>query len=81
MIINVLVKPGSKKGPLVEPITAPSEPPKKYTVYLREKPHDGEANQALIKLLSDYFGVAKSCIEIKQGAKGHQKTIEIIGKD
>ena len=80
MIINVLVKPGSKKGPLVEPMEAPSVSPKNYTVYLREKPHDGEANQALVKLLSDYFDVAKSCIEIKQGAKGHQKTIEIIGK-
>ena len=81
MIINVLVKPGSKKGPLVEPMEAPSEPPKNYIVYLREKPHDGEANQALIKLLADYFDVANSCVVIKQGAKGHQKTIEIIGKN
>jgi hypothetical protein len=81
MIINVTVKPGSKKGPLVEQIEAPSESPKNsYIVYLREKPHDGEANQALIKLLADYFGVAKSCIEIKSGTKGHQKTLEIIGK-
>lgn len=83
MIINVTVKPGSKKGPLVERIGAPSDSPKNsenYIVFLREKPHDGEANQALIKLLSDYFGVAKSCIEIKSGAKGHQKTLEIIGK-
>lgn len=88
MIINVQVKPNSKKGPLVEPtrvgnepIEAPSEPPKNYTVYLREKPHDGEANQALVRLLADYFDVAKSCVVIKQGAKGHQKTIEIIGKN
>lgn len=81
MIIDVTVKPGSKKGPLVERIEAPSEAPKNtYIVYLREKPHDGEANAALIKLLADYFDVAKSCVEIKAGAKGHQKTLEIIGK-
>ena len=78
MIINVLVKPNSKKGPLIEaPSISPKDP---YIIYLREKPHDGEANTALIKLLADYFGVAKSCIEIKNGAKGHSKTIEIIGK-
>ena len=79
MIISVTVKPNSKKGPLVESIGAPSDSPK-FTVYLREKPHDGEANTALVKLLADYFDVAKSCVEIKAGAKGHQKTIEIIGK-
>ena len=79
MIISVTVKPNSKKGPLVESIGAPGDSPK-FTVYLREKPHDGEANTALVKLLADYFDVAKSCVEIKAGAKGHQKTIEIIGK-
>ena len=48
-----------------------------YTVYLRAKPHDGEANTALIKLLSKHFHVAKSSITIKQGAKSHTKLIEI----
>ena len=48
-----------------------------YTVYLRAKPHDGEANTALIKLLSKHFHVAKSCITIKKGAKSHTKIISI----
>ena len=74
MLIKVLVKPGSKKGPLVE------ETAGGITVYLREKPHDGEANDALIRLLSDYYDVAKSCILIRSGGRSHQKTIEIIGK-
>ena len=47
-------------------------------VYLRAKPHDGEANTALIKLLSKHFHVAKSCVIIKSGAKSHTKTIEIL---
>lgn len=48
-----------------------------YIVYLRTKPHDGEANTALIKLLAKYFNVAKSTVTIKQGAKSHTKLIEI----
>ena len=47
------------------------------TIYLRAKPHDGEANTALIKLLSKHFHVAKSCITIKQGLTSHIKLIEI----
>lgn len=71
MKISVTVKPGSKKGPLVEKITADN-----FVVYLREKPHDGEANSALIKLLSDYFDVSKTSITIVAGQKSHHKIIE-----
>lgn len=74
MILKVLVKPGSKKGPLVE------EDSEGIIVYLREKPHDGEANEALVKTLADHYGVAKSCVEIRTGGKSHRKLIEIIGK-
>ena len=72
MEVEVLVKPGSKKGPLVQKTDSG------LTVYLREKPHDGEANAALIKLLADYFDVAKTSITIKAGAKGHKKIVKII---
>ena len=75
MIISVTVKPNSKKGPLVESIGAPSDSPK-FTVYLREKPHDGEANEALIKLLSKYFNTPKTSIRITRGTKSRNKTIE-----
>lgn len=73
MIYSVTVKPHSKKGPLVL-----STGTNELTVYLREKPIDGEANQALIKLLADYFQVTKTSIHIKTGAHGRQKIIEII---
>lgn len=71
MIYEVTVKPNSKKGPLV------LEDGHNLTVYLREKPIDGEANAALIKLLAKHFCVAKSCICIKTGTRGRQKLIEI----
>ncbi len=71
MIYEVLVKPNSKKGPLV--VTSGTM----LTVYLREKPIDGEANAALIKLLAKHFGVTKSRIAIKTGTRGRKKLIEI----
>lgn len=71
MIYQITVKTGSKKGPLVE------KADDGLVVYLREKPHDGEANIALIKLLSEYFDVSKTSITIKSGAKSHHKIIEI----
>ena len=66
----VTVKPGSSKEQIIE--TAPSE----LTVYLRARPHDGEANAALIKLLSKHFKVPKTSITITHGAHSRTKTIE-----
>lgn len=71
MIYEVTVKPNSKKGPLV---VAEGD---RLTVYLREKPIDGEANAALIKLLAQHFDVSKSQIVIKSGHKSRQKLISI----
>ncbi len=75
MKIDIAVKTGSKKGPLVEKIDDRS-----FVVYLREKPHDGEANMALIKLLADYFKISKTSIKILSGQKSHHKIIE-LGQD
>ena len=66
----ITVKPGSSQEKIVQ--TGEGE----YTIYLRAKPHDGEANTALIKLLSKHFNVAKTSIAITRGAKSHVKTIE-----
>ncbi len=80
MLISVTVKPGSKKGPLVERQNvsgenSPETP--EYTVFLREKPHDGEANVALIKLLAEFFNVPKTSIRIKSGLSSRKKLIEL----
>lgn len=73
MLVQVTVKPGSRKGPLVEAV------PDGLVVYLHEKAHDGEANGGLVKLLAEYYDVAKSCVLIKTGAKSRKKVVEIIG--
>ena len=68
---QITVKPGSSQEKIVE--SAPGE----LTVYLRAKPHDGEANAALIKLLSKHFHVPKTTITITRGTKSRTKTIEL----
>lgn len=71
-IFEVTVKPNSKKGPLI------LENAEKLTVYLREKPIDGEANTALIKNLAKHFNVSKSQVVLKSGQRGRKKLVEIL---
>ena len=74
MLYLIHVKPGSRRGPLV--VTDPQNATE-LTVYLREKPTDGAANQALIQLLADYFRVAKTQIAIHRGHTSRHKQVEI----
>lgn len=67
---KVIVKPGSSQEKILE--TASGE----LIVYLRAKPHDGEANDALIKLLSKHFKTPKTTIKISRGAHSHVKIIQ-----
>ena len=66
----ITVKPGSSQEKIIE--TNEGE----LTIYLRAKAHDGEANDALIKLLSKYHRVPKTSIKIIRGAKSKSKIIE-----
>lgn len=66
----ITVKTGSSQEKIIE--IAPGE----LVVYLRAKPHDGEANDALIKNLAKHFKIPKTTIKITHGAKSHNKTIE-----
>lgn len=69
---EVKVKPGSSKGPLVE-----EEVGGNLVVYLRERPHQGSANSALIKLVSEYYGAPKTKIKIIRGLSSREKVIRI----
>ena len=66
----VTVKTGSSQEKVIE------QSPNELIVYLRAKPHDGKANEALIKTLAKHFKIAKTTIKITRGAKSHTKTIE-----
>ena len=72
MRISVKVKPGAKIGPEIRP-----EGDKNYTAFLRARAHDGEANSALIELLSEFFHVPKTSITIKTGLTARNKIIEL----
>ena len=72
MKIYVTVKPNSKKGPLVE-----TQADGSLLVHVRAIAADGEANAALVKLLAEHYGVAKSCVAITRGHTSRHKQIEI----
>lgn len=72
MEIRVQVKPGTSKGDKIEAL-----PDGSYIVWLKAKPIDGKANQALVKLLAEHFDIGKANIQIKRGAGSHYKTIVI----
>lgn len=68
MIIDVVVKPSSKKGSLVQPGLDGS-----LLVYVREPAIEGKANQAVVKLLAEYYGVSKSRVKIISGLTSKKK--------
>jgi uncharacterized protein len=70
--IVVRVKPGSRKGPLVE-----AHDDGGLTVYVRERPVEGKANEAVIRLLSEHLGVARSQLALVSGASSRVKRIRI----
>ena len=67
-----MVKPGSKKGPLV--LTGDDG---SLTVFLKERATDGAANEGLIALLATHFGVSKSSVTIESGFTSRIKRVSI----
>jgi uncharacterized protein len=72
--ITVRVKPGSKKGPLVEAADDGS-----LTVFLQQRAVDGAANEGLIELLAKHFRVSKSKVTIESGFTSRIKRISVDG--
>lgn len=71
MLYTVRVKPGSRKGQLVE---ASADG---LTVYVRERAVDGAANTAVVRVLADHFGVPRSRVEIVRGHTARIKRVEV----
>lgn len=72
MRIGVHAKPGSSKGPLVEPAADGT-----FTVFLRARAVDGAANEALILALAEHFGVRRSAVTIARGHSSRHKIVDI----
>ncbi|MGZ6737656.1 MAG: DUF167 domain-containing protein [Nocardioides sp.] len=66
------VKPGSKKGPLVEVGDDGA-----LTVFVRERAVDGAANDGVVTVLADHFGVPRSRVAILRGHTSRHKLVEV----
>ena len=79
MLIAVKVKPNSKVEKVEEPKTKLWEDRNDfYIVHVKEPPIEGRANDAVLKLLAEHFGVARSNISLKRGTTSKIKYFEII---
>jgi len=48
-----------------------------FKVWVKEAPEKGRANNAVLKVLADYFGTSQSNIKIISGSTSKLKVIEI----
>jgi uncharacterized protein YggU (UPF0235/DUF167 family) len=71
-VITVRVKPGSRKGPLVE-----VDDDGALTIYVQERAVDGKANEAVTKLLAAHLGVPRSRVELISGATARLKRFRV----
>ena len=70
MKIQVKVKPSSKTEEL-------SREGDSFVIKVKEPPKEGKANQAVIKLLAEHFGVPQSQVRILSGFRNRNKLIEV----
>jgi len=73
MKIQVKVKPSSKTEDI-------SREGYSFIVKVKEPPREGKANQAVIKLLAEHFGVPQSQVRILSGFRSRNKVIEVAKK-
>lgn len=86
MFIKVKVFPSSKKKEMVKKSPSfalrASEDKSEgkedsFEIKVKEKPIKGDANKAVVKLLSDYFNLPAGRIRLIKGAKQRNKIFEI----
>jgi len=77
VIVRVRLTPKSSKDS-IDGIETTAEGPALKT-RVRAVPANGEANAALLKLLSGWLGVGKSSLRLAQGGKSRVKSVEITG--
>ena len=69
------VKPGSRRGPLVE--ATPDDPAADLTVFVKERAVDGAANAGVVAALAAHFGVPRRDVEIVRGHTARIKRVRV----
>ncbi|MFO1088929.1 MAG: DUF167 domain-containing protein [Hyphomicrobiales bacterium] len=72
-LLTVRVQPGASR----DAVTAVALDPPSLEVKVRARPKDGEANDAVVRLLSAELHVPKSSIAIHRGESGRTKILRI----
>ena len=70
--LEVRVKPNAKVAGLEE------QPDGTWIGRVKAPPVEGKANEALIALVAEHFGVRKAQVTIRIGASGRLKQLEIV---
>jgi len=71
-MLTVLVKPGSRKGPLVEP-----GPDGVLVIFVPEQAVGGRATKAAGEALAVHLGVPKSRVSLASGATSRHKRFRV----
>jgi uncharacterized protein (TIGR00251 family) len=69
--ISIHVKTGARENSVTKLDNA------SYRVAVSARPIEGKANEAVVKVLADYFCVPKSCIDIISGHSSSKKIVSI----
>lgn len=49
-----------------------------FEIYTNQRPVEGKANEEIIKMVAEYFGIKTNQVFIESGKKSKEKTIEIM---
>lgn len=71
-LIRVRVKPGSRRGPLIE-----ADEEADFLVTVRERAVDGHANTAVERVLAAHLGLPPSRVTIVRGHAARIKTVRL----
>jgi len=70
-ILQLKVKPNARASRLV------AQDDGSWLAQVAAPPVDGQANEAVIALVAEHFGVRRSQVRIKSGASGRMKRVQI----
>ncbi len=72
MYLKVKVHPSSKQNKVIQ------KSPDSFEIFVRAKPVDGKANEAVLDLLSEFLRKPRSKIRLVKGGMSRGKIIEVL---